>query len=55
MVEKIQQETLKRGSVLTEKDYFALDVDISLFLSGIWELIGLIRSKKVIGAYHVMS
>lgn len=62
MGEEIQRETLwrilcripclifpVRGYVLIEKDYFALDVDISLFLSYIWELIGLFRSKKAIG------
>lgn len=38
-----------------KKDYFALDVDISPSLSAICELIGLLRSKKVMGAYHVMS
>lgn len=40
---------------LEEEDYFALDVDISPSLSAICELIGLLRSKQAIGAYHVMS
>lgn len=38
-----------------EKDYFALDVDISPFLSAICRLIGLFRSNRAMGAHPVMS
>lgn len=40
---------------LEVKDYFALDVDTSPSLSAICELIGLLRSKQAVGAYHAMS
>lgn len=43
------------GFILRERDYFALDFDISpFFILAICGLIGLFRSKEAMGAYDVM-